>query len=244
MSRLACRSNATTATKLKLKAGVDIPTPDEIKRVVHAATGRMRPFLITAIFTGLRSSELRGLRWVDVDLKNGELHVRQRADRYNEMGKPKSEAGERTIPLGPFVVNTLKEWKLACPKGELGLVFPNTLGNMGSRRHREPLPVADHGCGWRCRCQGRGQIYRPSLAAALLCLMAHQPEEGWWSGTAAKDRAGPHGALLDCRDDGHLLASIPQQRRWQRIGGGGKAAIGVNATQTRHSGELLNENNN
>jgi hypothetical protein len=36
--------------------------------------------------------------------------LRQRADRYNEMGKPKSEAGERTIPLGPFVVNTLKEW--------------------------------------------------------------------------------------------------------------------------------------
>ena len=73
---------------------------------------------------------MRGLRWVDVDLKNGELHVRQRADRYNEMGKPKSEAGERTIPLGPFVVNTLKEWKLACPKGELGLVFPNTLGKI------------------------------------------------------------------------------------------------------------------
>ena len=73
---------------------------------------------------------MRGLRWVDVDLKNGELHVRQRADRYNEMGKPKSEAGERTLPLGPFVVNTLKEWKLACPRGELGLVFPNTLGKI------------------------------------------------------------------------------------------------------------------
>ena len=117
-------------SKLKLKIGVDIPTPDEIKRVVHAATGRVRPFLITVIFTGLRSSELRGLRWVDVDLKNGELHVRQRADRYNEMGKPKSEAGERALPLGPFVVNTLKEWKLACPRGELGLVFPNTLGKI------------------------------------------------------------------------------------------------------------------
>ena len=52
----------------KLKAGVDIPTPDEIKRIVHAATGKYRPFLLTAIFTGLRSSELRGLRWQDVDL--------------------------------------------------------------------------------------------------------------------------------------------------------------------------------
>ena len=44
-------------TKLKLNVGVDIPTPNEIKRVVHAATGRVRPFLITVIFTGLRSSE-------------------------------------------------------------------------------------------------------------------------------------------------------------------------------------------
>jgi integrase len=80
--------------------GVDIPTPDEIKRIVHAATGRVRPFLVTVIFTGLRSSELRGLRWSDVDRKNGELHVRQRADRYNEIGKPKSESGERVIRWG------------------------------------------------------------------------------------------------------------------------------------------------
>jgi integrase len=117
-------------TKRKLKVGVDIPTPDEIKRIVHAAKGRSRPLIVTVIFTGLRSSELRGLRWADVDFNACELHVRQRADRYNEMGKPKSEAGERVIPLGPLVVNTLKEWKLACPKGELDLVFPNTLGKI------------------------------------------------------------------------------------------------------------------
>jgi integrase len=105
--------------KAKLKAGIDIPTPDEIKRIVHAATGKARPFLLTAIFTGLRSSELRGLRWQDVDLKKGELHVRQRADRFGVIGKPKSQSGDRTIPLGPLVLNTLKEWRVACPKGEL-----------------------------------------------------------------------------------------------------------------------------
>ena len=97
---------------------------------MHAATGRARPILLTLIFTGLRSSELRGLRWIDVDLKRGELHVRQRADRYNAIGKPKSESGDRTIPLGPLALNVLKEWKLACPKGGLGLVFPNGKGNI------------------------------------------------------------------------------------------------------------------
>lgn len=114
--------------KRKLKAGVDIPTPDEIKRILHAANGRIRPFLVTAIFTGLRSSELRGLRWADVDLKKGELHVRQRADRYGVIGKLKSTSGERVIPLGPQVINTLKEWRLACPQGERGLVFPSVTG--------------------------------------------------------------------------------------------------------------------
>ena len=41
---------------------------------------RWRPLLLTLIFTGLRACELRGLRWSDIDLKRGELHVRQRAD--------------------------------------------------------------------------------------------------------------------------------------------------------------------
>ena len=76
--------------KAKLKVGVDIPAPDEIRSIVHAATGKHRPFLLTAIFTGLRTSELRGLRWQDVDLKKAELHVRQRADRYKVIGKLKS----------------------------------------------------------------------------------------------------------------------------------------------------------
>ena len=115
--------HAEKRQKGKLKVGVDIPTPDEIKAIIANAKGRWRPLLITAVFTGLRASELRGLRWSDVNLKANEIHVRQRADRYNEIGKPKSAAGERVVPFGRFVANTLKEWKLACPKGEL--VFPN-----------------------------------------------------------------------------------------------------------------------
>jgi integrase len=117
----------------KLKIGVDIPSPDEIKRLIAALQDHHRPLLLTAIFTGLRSSELRGLRWHDVDLKHGRLHVRQRADRYGSIGQPKSAAGERTVPLPPVVNNTLREWKLACPKGDLGLVFP---GPNGAPEHR------------------------------------------------------------------------------------------------------------
>lgn len=127
------RKGATAAEKrqkARLRYGVDTPNMDEVRAILGAAEGRYRPFLITAIFTGMRSSELRGLSWADIDLDKGVVHVRQRADKYQTIGMPKSDAGQRTIPLTPMVVNTLREWKLACPKGDLDLVFPNTAGNI------------------------------------------------------------------------------------------------------------------
>jgi integrase len=84
--------------------------------------------LLTAIFAGLRASELRGLRWPDVDLPRNELHVRQRADRFGTLGPLKSAAGRRTVPLLPMAVNALREWRLACPRCELDLVFPGDRG--------------------------------------------------------------------------------------------------------------------
>jgi integrase len=116
--------------KAKLKIGVDIPTPAEVGDIIAKANAKYRPLLVVAAFTGLRASELRGLRWIDVDLDKSELHVRQRADRFRKIGPPKSRAGERTVPFGKIVANTLREWKWHCPKGDLGLVFPNGLGKV------------------------------------------------------------------------------------------------------------------
>jgi integrase len=129
-------ADATARLKGKLKIGVDIPSPDEIRAIIATLgnndADKRRPLILTAIFTGLRISELRGLRWDDVDLKRSELHVRQRADRYNVIGRPKSVAGERVVPLPPVLLNTLRKWKLACPNGDLRLVFPNTDGSIES----------------------------------------------------------------------------------------------------------------
>jgi integrase len=124
---LAVKINANLRDKKKLEVGVDIPTSEEIKAII-AAAGKSRPLLLTAIFAGLRSSELRGLRWSDVDFKKGELNVRQRADRYGVIGNPKSKAGHRAVPLPSQVVQALREWKLQCPKGT-GLVFPAVSGD-------------------------------------------------------------------------------------------------------------------
>lgn len=89
-----------------------------------------RPMLITAVFTGMRASELRGLTWGWVDLENEVIKVRQRADRYGKIGPPKTKASRRTIPLAPLVVAALKEWRLVCPANELDLVFPAESGQV------------------------------------------------------------------------------------------------------------------
>ena len=115
----------------KAEVGVDIPTPNEVRTLIDNA-GRLRPLIMLTAFAGLRASELRGLRWADVDLSRGEVAVRQRADRYKVIGALKSAAGSRTIPIGPLVVNALREQRLACPKGGADLVFPNSSGAVRS----------------------------------------------------------------------------------------------------------------
>ncbi|CDP52341.1 Integrase [Devosia sp. DBB001] len=155
--RSRARSTAKSTekrAKAKVVVGVDIPLPEEIKAFLGGLAGRWRPFFLTAVFTGMRASELRGLTWANVDLDGRIIHVRQRADAYNAMGRPKSEAGERAIPIPPIVANALKEWKLACPRKNRGskeapdlvldLVFPNGAGgveNHGNIINRGLVPA-------------------------------------------------------------------------------------------------------
>jgi integrase len=114
------KSDNREAAKGPLRPGVDFPTMAELNALIDNASGRLRPFIVTAIFTGMRLSELRGLRWLDVDLDAGVIHVRQRANAWGKMGPPKSKAGKRDIPLAPIVVNTLRAWR---PSSQGELVF-------------------------------------------------------------------------------------------------------------------------
>jgi integrase len=170
--------------------------------------GRYRPILLTAIFTGLRASELRGLRWVDVDLDKRELHVRQRVDKRNMVGPPKSSSGERTVPLPPIVANTLKEHRL-----------PTGAGNAeyyGNIVKRGLVP------GW--------------IAAGVvtLCVMVHQPASRWGPRASREDRSRKARSFDHRYDHGHLLASFSPNGFAFRACGGGKNAFGVNAAWMRH----------
>jgi integrase len=119
-----------TRAKRLLEVGRDIPAVPEIGRLLAASVTqpKLHALLRVAALCGLRASELRGLRWSDVDMKAEELHVRQRADRFGAIGSPKTKESRRTIPMSPETVLALKTWRLACPKGDLDLVFPTGTG--------------------------------------------------------------------------------------------------------------------
>lgn len=130
IGRAKGRTKAAARHKKQVQIGIDIPLVAEVKAILAAAEGKARVFIMTAALTGLRASELRGLRWVDVDLKKAEVTIRQRADAFQEIGSPKSAKGRRTIPLPSPLVAALRDWKKECPSGELGLVFPSGTGSI------------------------------------------------------------------------------------------------------------------
>jgi integrase len=141
----------TAGLKLHLPGREDprpvAPTKAELQAIIATAKGRWRPLILVAIFCGLRASELRGLRWIDVDFEACQINVTQRADIYHKIGRLKSKSAYRSIPCPSLVLNALREWKLACPKGDLGLVFPNGRGKVEAlsnimQRGFEPLQVA------------------------------------------------------------------------------------------------------
>ncbi|WP_294223955.1 site-specific integrase [uncultured Shimia sp.] len=125
------------ATEVKLKRSsradgkrVEVPTKQEIKVIIANAPASHRAMFITAIFTGMRISELRGLSWDAVDFDRKVIQVRQRADEYCEIGLPKSRAGTREIPMAPTVFEALLDWRDKAPESKLNLVFPNSVGKV------------------------------------------------------------------------------------------------------------------
>jgi integrase len=202
----------------RLEVGVDLPTQDELKAILRAAEGYWRPLVVTAIFTGLRASELRGLPWKDVDFDKAELHVRQRADRFNVIGSPKSEAGKRTVPLAPFLVNTLREWRLACPKGKLDLVFPNGQGNVETlsniaQRGLGPIEKAA-GVSERLRVPRYGLHAFRHAAASLLIAEGQSPKriQVVMGHSSIKVTFDTYGHLFPSPEDDHAAMQRLQAR--------------------------------
>jgi integrase len=85
------------------------------------------------IATGLRRSELLGLRWVDIDTRAGTAAVSGKLVRVAGEGLKwipvtKSAAGLRTLPLPRFAVEMLAARREVPYLGEQPMVFPSTAG--------------------------------------------------------------------------------------------------------------------
>jgi len=77
---------------------------------IRAQDDRLWPLFTTAILTGLRQSELLGLRWEDVNLTAGTINVRQTLQRVEgawTFSEPKSKRSARRLSLPPSVVVAL-----------------------------------------------------------------------------------------------------------------------------------------
>jgi integrase len=70
-----------------------------------------RPLWATAFYAGLRRGELRALRWEDVDLAGGIIHVRHGWDDLEGEIAPKSRKGTRTVPITALLRDYLVEHK-------------------------------------------------------------------------------------------------------------------------------------
>jgi integrase len=81
---------------------------DEIGRLLEAAPPRYRTLLATAILSGLRQSELLGLRWRDIDFADEVIHVRNALDRQGRDGPPKTEHAVRDVVLMPALAQALR----------------------------------------------------------------------------------------------------------------------------------------
>jgi integrase len=67
-------------------------TEEEAKRFLSFCTGNLRLLIIMAMHTGFRASELRSLRWVNVDFRNGSITVESGYSKNGEI---------RTVPMTP-----------------------------------------------------------------------------------------------------------------------------------------------
>lgn len=85
-----------------------------------------RPLLATLAFAGLRVGELLALRWRDLDLAGGRIHVRA----------SKTDAGVRTIDLQPELRDELLTWKSETRQSHASdLVFPTSTGQPDNRNN-------------------------------------------------------------------------------------------------------------
>lgn len=139
--RRACRSR-----RLQYNPADGVDRPDHDARQGRAIEGEawriLQPIIDDELAfalmarAGLRRGELLGLRWGDVDLAAGLIHVRRQLVRIDGQLKEqptKSSAGLRDIPIEPRLMATIRRCYRLAPNHRIVSCAPETLARRWKR---------------------------------------------------------------------------------------------------------------
>lgn len=113
----------------------------EIERLLGACSPRDRLMIATVLYTGLRTSEMLGLIWDDIDFAAGVIQVRAQLSRAHRGAParrvpPKTTASVRDIPLVAQLARLLAAYKQATPfKARSDWVFATANGTPHGHRN-------------------------------------------------------------------------------------------------------------
>jgi len=107
---------------------------------------RWYPLTLFLATTGMRWGEATALRWSDIDLDAGTVHIR-RAHNKGRIGPPKTQASRRLLPLSEELVEVLREQRREHARSgswsAAAWVFPSRVGTlMQPSSIRKPLAAA------------------------------------------------------------------------------------------------------
>ena len=94
----------------KRKAIPVILSASEVQRLLAVLGIRERTLVLLAFGTGLRMSELFGLKWNDIDFRRNEISV-TRSIVFQVVGPCKTEASQKPVPLDSRLAEALKVWR-------------------------------------------------------------------------------------------------------------------------------------
>ena len=89
---------------------IQVLTEKQVDLLMSEAQEQTRLIISVAYRAGLRAGEICGLRWEDIDLVGGRIHV-NRNYTHGQFGSPKSRGSKRKVPIPLSLVDELARWK-------------------------------------------------------------------------------------------------------------------------------------
>jgi integrase len=121
-------------------------TPEQCGRLLGALGIKARAMVALAIASGMRRGELLALKWSHLNEAAQTIHVEE-AYYQGHLDTPKTEAGVRPIPVDPWVLGLLHDWRARSKRTRpIDLVFGTRTGNVENPNNvlrRQVYPACD-----------------------------------------------------------------------------------------------------